>query len=85
MKVPSLGQLSFAVLFFLVFFLTAAGGQYLSGRSQRGGILIRDLRQSGEAENKVISYNNGKDFDSYNQSWETKRRCCHSMGLSIGE
>jgi len=69
MKVLSFGQLRFAVLFFFVFFLITAVGQYLFVQSQTEGILIRDLRQSADAENKAISYNNGIDIKSYNQSW----------------
>jgi class 3 adenylate cyclase len=65
MKVLSFGQLRFAVLFFFVFFLLSAVGQYLFVRSQAEGILVRPLRESAYSMNKAISYQNGINIENY--------------------
>ena len=69
MKAPSFGQLRFAVLFFVVFFAISAVGQYLFVGAQTEGILVRDMRQGADSENKAISFDNGVDLKSYRQSW----------------
>ncbi len=68
MKVPSFGQLRFAVLFFFAFFLFSAAGQYLFVRTQTEGILLRPLRESADSMNKAIAYRSGVRIKDYIES-----------------
>jgi class 3 adenylate cyclase len=69
MKNIPFGQLRFAVLFFLIFFLISAAGQYLFVRAQVENIIVRGSREDAQSINKAVGFDNGVNLKEYNKAW----------------
>ena len=69
MKLFSVSILRFALLFFTVFFILSAAGQYLFVRSQSEGIIIRQSKEDADNINRAVAYDGGVDLKHFNQAW----------------
>ena len=69
MGFPTLRQIRYAVLFFVVFFAASAVAQFLFVRMQTEVVLARTLQEEAESVNKAVAYNNGVNLRAYNKAW----------------